>query len=47
MENLRYPTQEDVMAALEARTADDSLQGASSARFGEAVEQAVVCVHLI
>lgn len=47
MEELRYPTQEDVMAALHARTAQvsDGPHGAEAARSVEGADLDVVCLH--
>lgn len=46
MEELRYPTQEDVMAALQARTSEATDQhGAEAMHAGESANLEVVCMH--
>jgi hypothetical protein len=47
MEELRYPTQEDVMAALRARTSEvsEGPHGTEAARAGECADLEVVCIH--
>jgi hypothetical protein len=47
MEELRYPTQEDVMAALRARTAEvsDAPHGTEAAGSEEHAELDVICIH--